>query len=134
MEGRHVLEDLCDENKDVEIQGDHGRNDVGASPGAVQTTAIKREDGYGEDNQREDAEDDPWSRLRVREAKPGDAGQNRRDEEQTVPHGEQLAAKKTGKHDEPRRDTDETDNDVHRGVGCQAHSEYHAVPLSSGEE
>jgi hypothetical protein len=43
-----------------------------------------------------DAEDDPWSRLRVREAKSGDAGQNRRDEEQTVPHDEQLAAKKTG--------------------------------------
>ena len=103
VEGGHVLEDLCDENKDVEIQGDHGSNDVGASPGAVQTTAIERKDCYGQDNQREDAEDDPRSRLRVRKAKPGDAGQNRGDEEQTVPHGEQLAAKKTGKHDEPRQ-------------------------------
>src|SRR5580692_9704135 len=112
-----MLEGLCDQNEHVEVQGDHGSDGVGAPPDTAQMTAVKREEGYGQNDQRENAENDPWGHLCVGKAEGGHAGENGSDEEQAVPHGEQAPTEKASQHNEPRCNADETKDDVDRGVG-----------------
>jgi hypothetical protein len=131
VDGGNLLEELSDEDENVEVEGNHGGDDVSASPDSVEMTGIEGEGRNGERDQRENANDDPGSHLGVWKAKTGNAGQDSSDEEQAVPSGEQRAAKKAEEDQESRCDADKADNDMHGGVGRQAHSKNHVgLPLT----
>ena len=97
VEDGDVLEGLGDEDEDVEVEG---------------------EQGDGEHDYREDAEDDAWSDLGVGKAEAGETGEDGGDEEHCIPGAEESAADEAEENDEACSDADEADEDVQGGVGA----------------
>jgi hypothetical protein len=130
MEGGDVLEGLRDEDKDVEVESDESGDGVGATPPSVEMEDVESEEGNGENNQREDAEDNSRGDFGEGKEEAGDAGQDRCHEEDSVPGFKESAAEHAEEGEESGSDADEADDDVHNGVGCQAHAEDHGCSLS----
>src|SRR5713101_8044936 len=80
VEGGDVLEGLGDEDEDVEVEGDHGGDGVGAAPSFFEVEDVEGDEGDGEHDDGQDAEDDAWSHFVVGEAEAGEAGQDGGDE------------------------------------------------------
>jgi hypothetical protein len=116
MKDGDVLEGLGDEDEDVEVEGDHGGDGVGAPPSSFEVEDIEGEHGDGEHDYREDAEDDAWSDLGVGKAEAGKAGKDGGDEKDAVPGAEESAFDEAEENDEARSDADEADEDVQCGV------------------
>src|ERR1700730_16262628 len=68
VEGGDVLEGLRDEDEDVEVEGDHGGDGVGAAPSCSEVEEVEGDEGDREHDHGEDAEDDAWSHLVVGKA------------------------------------------------------------------
>src|ERR1700733_12947962 len=102
-----MLEELRDEDEDVEIQRNHGGDGVGASPDSIEMPAIEGEDCEGQNDQRKNAEDDPWGHFCVGKGEAGDAGQHGRDQEYSVRCAEESAAEKAEEDNDSRGDADE---------------------------
>src|SRR6266404_3379460 len=115
---RERLEGLRDQDEDVEVEGDHRGDGVGAAPSSFEVEDVEGDEGDGENDHREDAEDNAWSHFVVGKGEAGEAGENGGDEKHAVPGAEESAVDKAEKDDEARSDADEADEDVQGGVGA----------------
>ena len=123
-----VLEELGDENEAVQVEGDHGGDDVGSAP-----TPVAGDDGDEQDDQRENAELDAGGEAFPGEEESGDAGECGGEQEERGHLGQRSVREHTEGDEEAGGDGDEADGDVEVGVEVEAHAEDHLRFLSWGE-
>jgi hypothetical protein len=91
---RHFLEELGDEHKHVQIEGNRCGDSVATSPGTGEITSVKSDERNPERDEGKDSEHMRRQELVKRKEKAGDAGKNGGYEEKKVPAVRERAAEK----------------------------------------
>src|ERR1700685_1301534 len=71
LQGRNLEEELGYQYEDIQVEGKHGRDNVGQAPYTVEIKSVARENGERENHQRDDADHQARREMRDRKEKSG---------------------------------------------------------------
>lgn len=126
VQRRDFFKQLHDQHEQIEVETNHGADDVDPAPRPGEMFRVMREDGKCEERQRYDAESDGRCETMKRKKESGDSRRDGCDEKPFRPIVETFTGKHSKQNDEASENCDQTDQRVNDGVDLQ----YHGLPIT----
>src|ERR1700692_2969019 len=123
-----LLERLDDADEAVEIDRDHGGDDIDPAPKSPEMKKIQTDDGERQEDQRQDADTLRRRERGVVKEKSGDAGEDQEDERKRRPAGHALALHHGEGDDHAGNDPDEADQDMDNRECVDRQTKNHDMP------
>src|SRR5258708_5306341 len=113
LQRRHFHKELRNQDKNIEVEGEHGRDRVGAPPRASEVPPIKSVDGDRKHYQRYDADRMGRQKAVERKQEPSHARRHRAPNKNRSPTGELFRGEQPQEYDQSSQDPDQAQQDVH---------------------
>jgi len=123
MQRRDFFKRLHDQHKQIEVETNHGADDVDPAPRPREMFRVTRKDRKCEERQRYDAETDGRRETMEREKESSDRSRDGCAKKPFGPTVEPFTSDHSEQHDETGENRDKTDERVNNGVDMQDHDD-----------